>query len=94
MQQQLLFTDLPPVFHGDDYQKPRDHTRLKNQLETILDLLKKGSWYSLPQLSEMTGYMTSSISAQIRNARKERNGGYTIEKKYIENGLYLYRLVL
>ena len=42
----------------------------------------------------MTGDPESSISAQLRHMKKERFGGHAIEKGYLGNGLYTYRLIV
>jgi hypothetical protein len=51
-----------------------------------------GDWKSLRQLESETGDPQSSISAQLRHLRKERFGSYLVEKRYVGNGLFEYRI--
>jgi hypothetical protein len=48
--------------------------------------------YTLKEVSEITGAPEASASAGIRNLRKERFGGFTVDREHISNGLYKYRL--
>lgn len=80
-------------FDGSDINQPRDSERLTGQMERIMNCLNLGCWWTLNQLTEQTGDPPASISAQLRNLRKERFGSHVIEKRYVDNGLYEYRLV-
>lgn len=84
---------IPMRFDGSDIDQLRDGVRLTSQLERIMGCMKLGGWWTLKKLAEETGDPPASISAQIRNARKERYGSHVVEKRYIDNGLYEYRLV-
>lgn len=79
-------------FDGDDYNHQRDHTRLTGQIERVHDLILDGAWRTLNEISDATGDPHSSVSAQLRNLRKGRFGGHNIERKYMGDGLYSYRL--
>lgn len=81
-------------FNGDDYVASRDDVRLTGQLLRVWNVMCDGSWKTLPQIAEATGDPEASISAQLRHLRKPRFGGHTIEKEYIINGLYRYRLIV
>ena len=59
-------------FSGATY-TPKDHTRLKTQFETIVDIMLAGDWFTVFNLRYLTGYAECSISAQIRNAKKSPN---------------------
>ena len=80
-------------FDGNDYVHTRDSARLTGQIQRIYDELKSGAWFTLRALAEKTGAPEASISAQLRNLRKERFGSHNIEKMHLGNGLYTYRLV-
>lgn len=80
-------------FDGDDYIHNRDKARLTGQLHRIYFYIVDGKWVTLKQIAEFTGAPEASISAQLRNLRKERFGAHTIEKEFVENGIYRYRLV-
>jgi hypothetical protein len=80
-------------FNGSDYVPDRDDGRLSGQLLRIWELMKDSQWRTLSEISEITGDPPASISAQLRHLRKERFGSHTIEKTYLGNGLYNYRLL-
>ena len=81
------------IFTGADYCKKRDYKRLKLQLERIFYLMNKGKWRTLSEIGTLVNASTASVSAQLRNLRKPSFGGFTVERKHIENGLYKYRLL-
>ena len=81
-------------FDGSDYDHKRDGIRLTGQLERVFDVMKHGQWVTLRELSDRSRCPEASASAQLRNLRKDRFGGFEIEKKYATSGLFLYRLKL
>jgi hypothetical protein len=81
-------------FNGADYKPNRDDGRLGAQIQKIFTLMQDGIWRTLPQIETQTGYPQASISAQLRHLRKERFGGHIVERRYIENGLYEYCLIV
>lgn len=81
-------------FDGSDYQPPRDDKRLSKQYLRVFNYMKDGFWYTLAEIAKATGDPEASVSAQLRHARKPRFGGHTVEKKYMHNGLYIYRLIV
>ena len=87
MQQELYFG-------GSDYKHERDVDRLTNQLERVYKVMLDSTWKTLNDISTLTGDPPASISAQLRHLRKPRFGGHIVEKRYITNGLYEYRLIL
>jgi hypothetical protein len=86
--------DLIPQFDGADYQPSRDRNRLCTQLERISLLMRDGRWRSVDTIHQLTGDPHASISAQIRNLRKARFGGHTVERRYVGDGLYEFRVIL
>ena len=81
-------------FDGADYQAPRDHDRLVRQYDKVFDLMSDRLWRSLKDISDATGVPEASASALLRDFRKERNGSHTVNRKYIDNGLYKYQLII
>lgn len=79
-------------FDGSDIVQSRDGARLTGQLQDIFECMKDGAWRTLSNLESLTGHPQASISAQLRNLRKPRFGGYEIEKRYLGAGLFEYRL--
>lgn len=82
-----------PDFDGADYQPDRDKVRLTGQIKRVWEAMKDGDWLTLRALSEVTNDPEASVSAQLRHLRKPKFGSHTVEREYIENGLYKYRLI-
>lgn len=82
-----------PKFDGPDLQ-PEDHARLGGQITRILVLMRDGQWRTLRQIAVWTKSPEASVSAQLRNLRKAKHGGYTIERRHVRNGLFEYRLMV
>lgn len=70
------------------------NARLTVQYKRIFDLMKDSQWRSLSDIEEATGDPQASISAQLRNFRKDKFGAHTVEKHHVKNGFYLYRLLV
>ena len=84
-------------FDGSDYDPKYDKKRLTGQILRIFDAIKDGSWNTLVEIQNLTGDPQTSISAQLRNLRKDRFGSHLIEKRYRgdrSNGLWEYRLII
>ena len=79
-------------FNGDDYQPDRDKERLRGQILRVHTVIKDGRWRTLRSISDATGDPEASVSAQLRHLRKPRFGGFEIQKRYVKNVLYEYRL--
>ena len=91
---QLAIDFNAPRFNGADYQPDRDNGRLTGQLLRIFDYMKDGQWRTLSQIATATGDPEPSISAQLRHLRKDRFGGHTVNREYVDNGLYRYQLIV
>ena len=68
-------------FNGPDYTPSLDKKRLTKQHEVIKDLMLNGPWRTLQEIHLLTGFPESSISAQLRHLRKDRFGGYRVDKR-------------
>ncbi len=80
------------AFDGSTYEPYRDYARLTGQLGRVFDLMRDGNWRTIPQIAEITGGSPQSISARLRDFRKDKYGAYAVERKLIGQGLYSYRL--
>jgi len=80
-------------FNGSDYVPERDNKRLTNQIHRVWFVMCDKKWRTLGEISRITGDPEASISAQLRHLRKERFGGHCVEKEYVDNGLFKYRLI-
>jgi hypothetical protein len=81
-------------FNGSDYKPKRDDKRLTGQLLRVWECMQDGNWRTLNQISKITGDPEASISAQLRHLRKQRFGAHEIEKEYLKDGLYKYKLII
>jgi hypothetical protein len=79
-------------FDGSDYQPARDDVRLDCQLDRIKACMLDGNYRTLSQIEAVTGDPAASISAQLRHLRKPRFGSFIVDKQYMGNGLYAYRV--
>lgn len=82
-----------PTFDGEDYTPARDEARLTGQLARIWTLMRDGCWRTLPAIASATDDPPASVSAQLRHLRKPRFGGHTVERRYVDHGLYEYRVI-
>lgn len=81
-----------PKFYGAGYQHHRDYVRLTKSLSDTYKVMKDERWYTLAEISAATEKPEASVSASIRSLRRPENGGYFIERAYVDNGLHKYRL--
>jgi hypothetical protein len=82
------------TFDGDTFINQRDGVRLSAQLERVLAVMKDQEWHDLPELVQKCGGTAASISARVRDFRKERFGGHTVNTSYVSKGLWRYQLVM
>jgi len=90
MPQHTLF-QTAPHFDGETYDKS-DQDRLRSQLERVRKLMSDGKWHTLGSISIELGYPEASVSARLRDLRKPKFGGHTVERKHMGRGLWLYRM--
>ena len=81
-----------PEFDGETFDPERDAARLNAQLFRVYRALKDGQWHTLSDLALITGDPTPSISARLRDLRKAKFGGHVITRRYVDRGLWEYRL--
>jgi hypothetical protein len=94
MEEPNLFSPVESVqFDGETFDQERDGSRLNKQLQAVKQLMSDGIWRSLAQIAESVGYPEASVSARLRDLRKPKFGGYTVERKYINKGLHHYRVI-
>lgn len=66
-------------FQGSDYDPARDGDRLTNQLQDVKRCLQDGRYWTVEEIAINTGHPQLSVSAQIRNLRKIKHGGYQVD---------------
>ena len=83
------------AFDGRTYEPTRDYVRLTGQLERVFEIMKDGRWRSLGGITKLIGSGSeASVSARLRDLRKEKYGAHSVERVNIEQGLFMYRLVI
>ncbi len=70
------------LFDGNYYNEKNDKVRLTKQLQGVYNCIRSGSWQTVQEIADITNYPQASISAQLRNLRKERFGGMDVEGRY------------
>lgn len=95
MEQFSIFDYQPPKanFSGETYSPSRDFVRLNKQAQAVFEAMKDGQWRTLNEISFITHAPESSISARLRDFRKERFGSHTVSRRHVKNGLHEYQLI-
>jgi hypothetical protein len=79
-------------FDGATYDRDRDGDRLRAQLVRVSKVLADHGWHMLSEIERVTGDPQASISARIRDLRKAKFGRHLVERRYVVDGLWEYRL--
>lgn len=82
-------------FDGPDYDRGFDHPRLSRQIDRVYGLMKDHQWRTLSEIEDVTNDSVASISARLRDLRKQKFGGYIVDKRirgFREDGLYEYQV--
>ena len=81
-------------FDGETYEPQHDQVRLNAQLQRVWTIMEDGNWHTLNELVEKAGPGTvASISARLRDFRKQRFGGHIVERQRLTPGIFQYRLI-
>ena len=82
-------------FDGATYEPAKDERRLSTQLELVQAFMQSGYWRTLADIAVAVNGTQASVSARLRDLRKPKFGGYTVELRRREgaSGLFEYRLV-
>ncbi len=84
-------------FGGDTYEPGSDKGRLAVQLAAVKTIMLDGHWHQLAEILERIGHGSEAgVSARIRDLRKTKFGGHTVERRRVKpavRGLHEYRLV-
>lgn len=79
------------VFDGETYLEERDHDRLATMFGRVQVVMSDLDWHTLAELARRTGGSEAAVSARLRDLRKPRFGGHTVERRYVADGLWEYR---
>jgi hypothetical protein len=96
MMQPQLWDWTPPQILGDrsgeSFDRARDGKRLNAQAQAVFSYMQHGEWRTLADIAAATGHPEASVSARLRDLRRPQFGGYTVERRYIANGLWQYKV--
>ena len=82
---------------GETYSERHDGARLRGQIADVFEVMKDGQWRTLDEIAHATGHPTTSVSTRVRDFRKPKFGGHTVERRprgERSRGLFEYRLVI
>jgi hypothetical protein len=68
-------------FDGSTFDSLLDGERLSKQLGTVRTLMADQIWRTLPEIERITRYPQASISARLRDLRKDKFGSYRVERR-------------
>ena len=77
---------------GHTYSHDEDYVRLNQQAKRVFDVMASGAWYSLRDISDLSGDPEASVSARLRDFRKVKFGGWIVDRERHAAGRFLYRL--
>ena len=81
-------------FGGESYDRERDGKRLYPDLIKLRSFMLRHQniWFTPQSICTATGKDWATTSARLRDLRKKKFGGYTIERRYLKDGLWEYRM--
>lgn len=83
--------------HGETFVHAFDAERLNAQQLRVWNVMRDGKWRTLAEISALTGDPEASVSARLRDLRKDEFGGLTIDRRRRgeeRSGLHEYRINL
>lgn len=78
---------------GKTYDDSRDRKRLNRQALAVYDVMRDGQWRTLGQIADLADEPEASVSARLRDLRKPRFGGFTVDRMYLCDGIWQYRVL-
>lgn len=84
-------------FDGDTYDPKHDQVRLTGQILRIYLLMADGQWRTLNDICRSTHDPHASVSARLRDFRKDRFGKHTVNRRHLgdrQHGLWEYQLIV
>ena len=82
----------PRRFDGRTFDTQMDGKRLSRQLDAARRLMLDGQWRTIGEIAEHVEGSEAGISARLRDLRKLRFGGYTVDRRRRGGGLFEYRI--
>ena len=85
-----------PLFDGPTYKAEHDAERLSRLLDKVFDCMRDRRFRTLQEIQAITGGSEAGVSARLRDLRKSRWGGHTVERRRrgeAARGIYEYQLI-
>ncbi len=82
-----------PHFDGVTYEPERDHIRLTGQLGKVFEYMSAGGWVTIAEVAQAVVGSEGGAAARMRDLRKPKFGGFTVERRRVNGGLFEYRLL-
>lgn len=85
-----------PTFDFDGQtisEDPDAPARLTGQMLRVVECVRDGSWWTLPELARAAQGSEAAVSARLRDLRKQRWGSHTVERDYLGDGVWRYRVI-
>ena len=57
-------------------------TNPNSRFQSVWRVMADGEWHTLREISDKSGYSEASVSAQLRDYRKTKYGGHTVDSRY------------
>lgn len=86
--------DILPNHDGETYSSEQDKVRLNAQTMRVYTVMMPGEWMTLKEIAEATGDPEASVSARLRDLRKQAFGSHQVDRRRRGNGgTWEYRMV-
>ena len=82
------------MFSGKTFDAALDGERLNSALGKVYAVMLDHQWHTLDELAAKAGCSPQGASARCRDLRKPRFGGHVVERRRVEGGLWVYRLLM
>ena len=86
--------DRARAFDGATYDHRFDYERLQGQLKAVFDLMSDQRWRTLSDIGTAVEGSEASLSARLRDLRKQKYGAHQIQRESVGGGLFRYRMVM
>lgn len=90
------YAPLSAKFDGSDIVRSLDHVRLTGQMLKVSQLMQDQKWRTLSEIEKEISEPQASISAQLRNLRKDKFGAHVVNRQRRgdpRQGLFEYQLI-
>lgn len=78
---------------GKTFNPATDLHRLNAQAHRVYEFMWARDWVTLAEIARVTGDPEASISARLRDLRKPKFGGFTVNRRKRTQGTWEYQLI-